>query len=183
MKAYSRRLAFELSLLDLMDGEVRLNTLKRIGLDASDVLRAKKESDLRLPEQSGSPVGAYVKVLGPQALVRELLETEAGDFAPSDAHYFSLSLWPHLYWVVNRSTDGRSWGVGFQHQGRILLNELEPDNIQPLLWTRDAIHSVADDHTIFDGWEESIVERLHFGSREYEGAFVFGLLQRWRRVG
>jgi len=180
--AYSRRLAFELSLLNLMDEEVRLDTLKRIGLDVSDMLRGKEASDLRLPDRAASPVGAYVDVLGPEALVRKLHQSEAGDFAPSDAHCFSLSLWPHLYWVVNRAADGQSWGVGFQHQGRVMLEELEPDHIQPVLWTRDALHSLADSHVMFDGWEESVVERFRFGPREYEGAFVFGLLQRWTRV-
>lgn len=182
MRAYSPRLAFELSLLKLMDEEVRLDTLRRIGLDVSDVLRGTNASQLRVPEQANSPVAAYVSMLGPETLVRALSASDIGDFAPSDAHCFSLSLWPHLYWVVNRAADGRSWGVGFQNQGKIVLKELEPDHIQPVFWTRDAIHAFADDHVIFDGWEESIVERLRFGSREYQGTFVFGLLQRWKRL-
>jgi hypothetical protein len=182
MKAYSQRLAFELSLLHLMEEKVRVDTLRRVSLGDSDMLRGKEASALRLPAEAASPVGAYVKVLGREALVRKLPESEIGDFAPSDAHCFSLSLWPHLYWVVNRDNDDRSWGVGFQNQGKIMLDEFDPDHVQPVLWTRDAIHSVADDHTIFDGWEERIVERLQFGPREYEGAFVFGLLQRWKRI-
>lgn len=179
----SPRLAFELMLLERMTDRIRTETLNAIGLDEAEAARISNVCSLRLPEQASSDLADYMRPLGREAAVKQLDNAESGVFAPSTAHCFTLMLWPHLYWVVNQGPDGRSWGVGFQNQARVLVPEFEPQFVRPGLWTRPTLHALADAHEVLDGWEESVLERLSFGPRRYDAAFVFGLLQQWTRAG
>lgn len=105
---HSPRLALELSLLQLMADDIRTSTLRSVGMDEAEAIRIQAATKLRLPQQASSALGDYVLLLGPEAVVRRLDDSDIRVFAPSRAHCFSLVLWPHLYWVVNQSSDGRS---------------------------------------------------------------------------
>jgi hypothetical protein len=103
-------------------------------------------------------------------------------FRGSTVHRFLLMLWPHLYWVVNRDPHGKSWGVGFQNQAVLGFHRLDPSLVRAGVWTRAALERVADQHELYDGWDEEAVIRFHFGAHRYEGRFIFGLLLSWRRL-
>jgi len=174
-------LSFELLLLDRMTSDYVTSTLREIGLSPAEAALIRKRCRLRIPEQLGSSVATYASLLGPEATQKGsgcMLEL----LPESVAHSFRLVLWPHLFWVVHSDPAGRSLAVGFQNQVDLEFEDLDPSLVRVGLWTRFELERLADSHEIYDGWDEEVVVRFAFGKHHYEGKFVFGLLQRWKRI-
>jgi hypothetical protein len=102
--------------------------------------------------------------------------------AGSEAHFFVLTLWPHLYWVVNTRDDLLPWGIGFRNQVRMPFESINPEVIRPGLWTQSALQPFANDVIFFDGWGETSTWHFHFGRRKFAGIFTFFLLHDWREI-
>ena len=179
---FSSRMCFELSLLRLMEGATSDAATRELGLTESDLSRASERGPLRLPSEASSDLDKYARFLGVPATSRTLSKEESESFWPSTAHCFAMQLWPSLFWVVNQSSDGQSWGVGFQHQAKVKLIEFDPTMVRGWQWTSEALQAHADSWELYDGWEHRTIERLGFGQQKYEAVFVFGLLQRWSIV-
>lgn len=178
----SKSLSFEFALLAGMSQPYVKSVLQTILLPESEARRLGQECDLVLPAQLASELSIYVDLLGPEVKRRSPSGDVPTAFTGSTSHCFTLSLWPHLYWVVNRHPRGSSWGVGFENQTQPAFREFGPEVVRPGVWTRGALDSLADHSEIYDGWDERSVVRFGFGSGRYEGEFVFGLLQAWRQV-
>jgi len=175
-------LSFELRLLERMSERYASSILQEIGIAAADAARIRAQCSLKLPEQLDSDVATYASLLGKPVKSQPLGDDVPEVFAGSTANYFVLLLWPHLYWAVNTRPDGRAWGVGFCNQVALDFEQIEPSLIRKGLWTRSALEHIADNHELYDGWDEQALIRFAFGSHRYEGNFVFGLLQDWRKL-
>jgi hypothetical protein len=175
-------LSFELRLLERMSERYASSTLQEIGLAEAEAARIRAQCPLKLPEQLDSDVTIYTSLLGKPVQSQSLGNDVPEVFAGSTANYFVLPLWPHLYWAVNTRPDGRAWGVGFRNQAALDFEQIEPSVIRKGLWTRSALEHIADHHELYDGWDEQALIRFDFGNHRYEGDFVFGLLQGWRKL-
>jgi hypothetical protein len=178
----ANRLSFELCLLERMSDSYASSTLQEIGIAEAEAARIRAKCPLKLPEQLDSDLATYASLLGSPVRNQSLGNDVPEVFAGSVTNYFILPLWPHLYWTVNTRPDGRSWGMGFRNQIELYFNPIDPTVIRKGLWTRSALENVADHHELYDGWDEQAVIRFGFGSDRYEGNFVFGLLQDWRKL-
>jgi hypothetical protein len=176
------RLSFELSLLGQMSETYQASVLREIGLTEAEAIEIRRRSPLKVPEQLDSALEAYADLLGLEVKSEPLGHSVPEPFAGSTAHSFSLMLWPHLYWVVNRRPDGRSWGASFQNQAPIGFAQMDGAMVRVGLWTRMALERVAEHHELYDGWDDYVVIRFVLGGRRCEGTFVFGLLQEWRKL-
>ena len=175
-------LAFELRLLDRMSKGYAAATLHEVGLSEAEAASIRARCTLKLPAQLDSDLDVYKSLLGEPVETRPVGIAVPQVFAGSTVNYFLLTVWPHLYWAVNRRPDGQSWGVGFCNQASLKFVDLDPSIIRRGIWTRSAVESIADRHELYDGWDEQALIRFHFSDRCYEGNFVFGLLQDWQRI-
>lgn len=91
-------------------------------------------------------------------------------------------LWPNVKWVVNSSGEGLAWGLEFQNQAEPLPAGPSPDLVRPGVCTRRELAQIASADRYVDGWEHVVTVQFTFNSAIYEGDFVYGLLQSWRRV-
>jgi hypothetical protein len=180
------RLAFELALLERMMPIYRASILEELGLSDEEERRIRSECTLDLPRDLDRGLEIHTKILG--SPLRSLpLEARVPDaFRGSIRNVFVLTLWPDLHWVVYSLPDERTWGAGFESQVPDQLASIgpafDPAFVRPGVWTRPTLERLADRHALHDGWDEQVVIRFAFGARTYEGVFVFGLLQGWRRV-
>ena len=170
----SRSLNFELVLLERMFRDYKLSVLHDIGITEAEAAGLQKESTLKYPALASSDLASYRKLLGPE-VTRESL-------TGSSAHYFTLMLWPHLFWVLEESGESGPCAIGFENQVVPVFQAFDPRTIRAGLWTRRALEQIADRHQLHDGWDEEVVVRFTFGEILFEGTFVFGLLQEWRPV-
>lgn len=176
------RLGLELRLLERMSDRYAKSILREVGLDEADAVQIRAQCQLKLPEQLDSDVAIYTSLLGAAVKSRSLGDDVPELFAGSTANDFLLTLWPHLYWTVNTRPDGQSWGVGFRNQVALNFKSIDPSIIRRGVWTRSALEHLADHHELHDGWDEQVQIRFAFDGATYEGSFVFGLLQDWRRI-
>lgn len=157
-------------------------SLQEIGLNDAEAAGIRAQCPINLPQQLDSDLATYVILLG-KPVKSESLGNDVPDvFAGSTINYFMLPLWPHLYWTVNTHPGQGSWGVGFHNQAAIEFENIDPSVIRRGIWTRSALEHIADSHDLYDGWDEQAVIRFAFGDDRYEGNFVFGLLQDWRKL-
>lgn len=99
----------------------------------------------------------------------------------SRLYRFQPFLWPDLYWVVEKSILEVVTRIGFENRSTPALAGNDPESIEPGVWTRSALATVADDEVVVDDWEPSII-RYGFGGRKYSGVLSYDLLNEWRRV-
>jgi hypothetical protein len=176
------RLGFEFGILEKMSPGYRDAVTNSVGLDVSEIAVFKADCPLKLPEQLASSVEVYAGFLGnPFSGLKVGYEVPA-ELGDSQAICFSLTLWPHLLWVVHQQPNGRCWEVGFQQALPKLGTDLEPAVVRPGIWTRSTLQRLSDKHELYDGWDEHAVVRFEFGTRCYEGTFTFGLLDSWRKL-
>jgi len=160
----------------------RESVLHEIGLADADAGAARAQCALNISDLSKIDLATYGRVLGAEVKSAPLIDDVAEAFVGSTAYYFLLVLWPHLYWIVNRAPGGGTWGIGFRNQVDLRFERFEPSLVRVGLWTRNSLEKLADDHEIYDGWDEEVIVRFRFGPRRYEGTFTFGLLQNWRAL-
>jgi len=172
---------FEFLLLEHMTPTYREATLRALGMPPDQIAAHRKQCSLLLPDQLDSDVTVYEQLLGPPAK-QEPCKDLPSQFAGSVAYLFVLMLWPDLFWVVHRRPDGGSWGVGFRNQHNRPPRSFDPSLVRPGLWTRELLQRVAPTWTLHDGWNEKLAIRFSIDDGLYEGLFVLGLLQEWRRV-
>lgn len=179
----SSRLGFELMLLERMIESYRASLLADIGLSRADFGRIRALCALTYPDEATIPLLRFIEYLGPAVKIGPVKRSSEA-FAGSDAYYFLLTLWPHLYWVVDVPPDAgeRPWGIEFQNQTQVSLVDIDPAFVRPGVWTFSALEALADEHAIHDGWDEYVVMHLTFGRRRFEGTFVYNLLQDWREI-
>jgi hypothetical protein len=175
-------LSFELRVLERMSEAYAADLLEEIGLTKAKAAEIRAQCPLSLPEQLDSDLDTYSGLLGPAVKSESLGNDVPAVFSGSVANNFLLTLWPHLYWTVNTRPDGRSWGVGFRNQVALDFEQIDASMIRRGVWTRSALEELADQHELYDGWDERVLVRFSFGVRVYAGTFVFGLLQDWKRL-
>jgi len=170
-------------LLHRMHHSYRDIVLAELGVSLSDAAVLREKCSLRHPQELLADIATLTKLVG-TAVKTEPVPNPPEMFAGSTAHYFILSLWPHLFWVANASPKPGHvpWGVGFQNQWPIDLHRVNPATIRVGLWTLLEVERVADSRENCEGWNEESIDRFVFGNHCYEGLFMYGLLQRWQRV-
>jgi hypothetical protein len=179
----SARVGFELLLLERMLESYRASVLAGVGLTRKEVAALRANCSLQHPEELTADVDRLKEVLGSPARSEPVMDAPE-PFVGSTAHLFVLTLWPHLYWVVNEQAQRgyRPWGVGFRNQVQFAPSKFEPSLVRAGLWTQSALETIAARHKVHEGWNEQAVVRFSFGEREYQGTFVYELLQEWHRV-
>jgi hypothetical protein len=179
----SRSTAFQLQLLERIQPACEASVLQQLGLTEGDASEIRKHSTFRLLDDLTNGIDAFTAVLG--APFKSVAGEFPEPFTGSVTHYFVLELWPHLYWVVNTQSDADhsySWDVGFRNQIEPRVPGFDPSLVRPGVWTRSLIEPHADGATLTDGWDEQRTMEYTFGSRRFEGEFVFDLLQKWRKL-
>lgn len=179
----SARVGFELLLLERMLESYRASVLADVGLTRKKFATLRAQCSLQHPEELTADVDRLKDVLG-SPLRSEPVVDAPEPFVGSTAHLFVLTLWPHLYWVVNEQPQRgyRPWGVGFRNQVQVASAGFEPSLVRVGLWTQSALEAIAATHTLHDGWNEQAEVRFSFGEREFQGKFVYELLQEWHEV-
>lgn len=118
----------------------------------------------------------YFRILGTPS------RSEPTQEAPSPrVHRFLFSRWPHLFWSVYETPEGKAWNVGFENQYLGFIPNFDPEVVAPNLWTRVALARQARHHILVDGWDHELIERFDWDGASWYGRFCFGLLVDWSR--
>jgi hypothetical protein len=173
-------LNFELVLLERMPREYKLGILREIGLTESQAAELRGTSILQYPDFASSDLSTYREILGPEVSSDHAGLANRVRRRGSTPHHFLTILWPHLFFVVEEFDGSTSCGVAFENQASPDLEKFDSANVRAGLWTRRALEELADGYELYDGWDEEVVIRFTFGSRQFEGRFVLGLLHEWR---
>jgi hypothetical protein len=176
------RLQFELNLLGRMTRPIRDRVLHRAGIEPSVLADVQRSHFIRIYDQLKLPVSELSRVLGSAVSTEDLPRTPAVHGLTTVEHKFKLVLWPDLCWVASALPDGEVWDVGFRNRKTPSREAFAPALVRAGEWTRYSLHNFAKEPIIYDGWDESVVERFTFGTAVYQGAFFAGLLQEWQEV-
>jgi len=161
----------------------RAALLAEIGVSQDAAALLAKACDFTIPDALIEPPSVFVKLLGRPAKIAPISSGVPQALLGCPAQFFSLNLWPHLYWVVSDDTGGKiPFGACFMNQADIHIDDFDPALVRIGLWTRHALEQFADRFLIHDGWSERGEYEYHFGSQRYLGGFTFNLLDSWRRL-
>lgn len=176
----SRALAFELVLLSRMTEEYKIEMLHRAGLSIAESEMIRRTSPLQYPSLFQTTVDVFDGLLSKAAQADSAGIRSARQFPGAEVHVYNLELWPHLCWVVHAGSDGRVWGGEFQPRcfAEMSTGDLTP--IKPRESCRSTMERVAENSSLVDGWDESVVLEMTFYGERFLCSFVFGLLQDWR---
>jgi hypothetical protein len=175
-------ISFELVLLDRMSESYRKLVLDRAGLTEEQANEIRRHSPLQYPAIFMKPIESFDGVLdaAPSELFQQI-DRRSSQFEEAEPHLFLLGLWPQLLWVVHAGANGITWGGEFQPKTTAHSGSFNPADLQPGLWCRHTLERIADGSSIIDGWDEHVVLHLQFSGQSYEGEFIFGLLQSWKK--
>lgn len=170
---------FEMFLLDCMPLEYRTVVLKAADISDSEIKSVRTANPIQVSDLSSFNIDKYIEIFGKQKAHEKIIKKKPAQNKEFIAHYFSLNLWPHLYWVVFEQGDGICSETRFENQSAI---KFDPSLVRVGIWTRQSLDEMADEVVIYDGWDEDITLRYKFGMAKYEGRFIFGLLVEWHKI-
>lgn len=170
---------FELHVMKRMAPAIRAAALDSLRLSPEEGGRLEASCPIRIPDRSETLFSAYEDLLGPPVM-RQLAPAPA--YPGATEHRFILALWPHLFWSVREAANGQAFSVGFESQFRPPPGCLRASSIRPELVTLDVVRQASLASENYDGWDEEAVVRFRFAEGDFEGRFVWNLLQEWRRL-
>ncbi len=174
---------FELALLNLMHQQYQTSMKSKYGELVSGAIYswAHEVPDLDTIIVEGTQMVELLRDLRVDG--DGCLFSRRDDLAPGTiVNYFRLTLWPEVYWAFLLLPGGFSSDVGFYNDKSIVEEFRDPGLVCPGLWTFAALKSLAGSFSLEDGWDERITWSFSFGSRRFEGLFIFGLLMEWRET-
>ena len=180
MSSNDALLGFQMSILLRMDASYCEYVLNDIGISLDTAMHIRDACPFRIPQELGNEIDFYVSKIG-EPVVSLPLTAVPENFANTIAHKFVLTLWPHLFWVVNARENSCSWGVGFQNQVNC-SSFLDPKRMRIGLVSLSEIEKAADKCEPVDGWDEDVSYRIEIKGKSYEARFVLGLLQQWKEL-
>jgi hypothetical protein len=175
--------AFEFVLLERMAEEYQTFLLARERITHERAREIRLASRLQYPTLFMKHIESFDGVLpeAPPSLCDQF-DRHSPQFESTNPRAFLLKMWPHLLWVVHVGEAELTWGGEFQPKFPVDAASFEPGDLRPGQWCRHTLEKLADKVSLIDGWDEHVVLRMQFGDQVFDGDFVFGLLQQWRRV-
>ena len=169
----SDNFSFECLLLSRMKEPYRATVLRANRLTEDEAAALASTSAVGFPEVLRGSLESYRRSLG---------ETVARSTETSGplSHAFPLKLWSSMCWLVHVDAKGRTTGIEFAPRVEQLL-PVSPVAMNPGEWTLGEIRRMANEIELVDGWDEHAVMRVVIDGNAFDGEFVFGLLQSWKR--
>lgn len=165
-----------------MSERIRAAVLDGLGLSQEESDRLEATCPIRLPDPNlgrQTPISLYEELLGRAVLQRAAAPPS---HAGATEHAFILPSWPHMFWTVREAATGETFSVGFENQCAVPARYLKPQCIRPELITLDLLKRIAHEWKFHDGWDWYVTMHFQFHEGTFEGRFVWGLLQEWRKV-
>ena len=160
---------------------IRARVLGGYGASDAEAMAVAANCPIQIPDRGLATVDDYEDLLGPPVRQRSV-PLMRSPFVGLIEYSFILPSWPHLFWVVHESREGRSVNIGFRNQYDAPRRALSPANFAVDQIALPVIEQAAAGGGLHDGWDEHQVHRFEFDMEQYEGEFVWGLLQRWTKL-
>jgi hypothetical protein len=173
-------LAFELILLDRMNGDCQGQILERINLSTEDADQIRRQCKLRYTNLFKSEVKDYEEVLGGTKI--RLISSNSNPPELWETRRIDLMFWPSMEWEFVSLNDRVLTGY-FRNKNSISEGKFDPELLRPNACCRDQLESMALHVEFIGGWSEQLTFRFDFLEGSYEGYSVFDLLQNWKKLG
>lgn len=172
-------LGFELVLLSRMDEHYQDQILEKANLFSNQACQIRSRCKLQYLDLFKSTIKRYeqelngieIRITSSNSTPTELWETRR----------FDLILWPHMEWEFV-SLNGIVVTGCFRNRQVISHETLDLNSLKVGGCCKDQLDALALKIQFLDGWSEQMMYQMDFASGSYEGNFVFGLLQSWRKL-